>query len=148
YKGQDENFFLALVEPPAAISPPEIPPREYVFILDVSGSMHGFPLDTAKVLLNDLLGHLQPWDSFNLLLFSGGSSVLAERSLAATPAKIQLANALIASQRGGGGTELLPALRRALALPRDPNRAQSIVIITDGYVTVEKEAFDLIRKSL
>lgn len=148
YKGQDENFFLALVEPPAAISPPEIPPREYLFILDVSGSMHGFPLDTAKILLNDLLGHLHPWDSFNLLLFSGGNSVLSEQSLAATPANIRLANALLATQRGGGGTELLPALRRALALPRDPNRAQSIVIITDGYVTVEKEAFDLIRKSL
>lgn len=148
YKGKDENFFLAMVEPPTAFAAAEIPPREYIFILDVSGSMHGFPLDTAKVLLNDLLDHLHPRDSFNLLLFSGGSSVLAEWSLPATPANLQLALTLINNQRGGGGTELLPALRRALALPRDPNRAQSIVIITDGYVTVEKEAFDLIRKSL
>jgi len=148
YKGQDENFFLAMVEPPAAFAATEILPREYVFILDVSGSMHGFPLDTAKVLLNDLLGHLHPRDTFNLLLFSGGSSVLAERSLPATSANLQRALTLINSRRGGGGTELLPALRRALALPRDENRAQSIVIITDGYVTVEKEAFDLIRQSL
>ena len=148
YKGQDENFFLAMVEPPAAFAATEILPREYVFILDVSGSMHGFPLDTAKVLLNDLLGHLHPRDTFNLLLFSGGKSVLAERSLPATSANLQRALTLINSRRGGGGTELLPALRRALALPRDENRAQSIVIITDGYVTVEKEAFDLIRQSL
>ena len=148
YKGPDENFFLAMVEPPAAVPAAEMPPREYIFIIDVSGSMHGFPLDTAKRLLDDLLGHLHPRDSFNLLLFSGGSSVLADRSLPATPANLQRALTLINTQQGGGGTELLPALRRALALPRDPNRAQSIVIITDGYVTVEREAFDLIRKSL
>ncbi|HWU37386.1 MAG TPA: VIT domain-containing protein [Candidatus Acidoferrum sp.] len=148
YKGKDENFFLAMVEPPAAFAAAEIPPREYIFILDVSGSMHGFPLDTAKILLNDLLRHLDPRDRFNLLLFSGGSSVLAERSLPAPPANLQLALNLINRQQGGGGTELLPALRRALALPRDGNRAQTVVIITDGLVTVEKEAFDLIRKSL
>jgi Ca-activated chloride channel homolog len=148
YKGKDENFFLAMVEPPAAAPAAEIPPREYIFIIDVSGSMHGFPLDTAKRLLDDLLGHLHPRDRFNLLLFSGGSSVLADRTLPATPVNLQRALTLINTQQGGGGTELLPALRRALALPRDPNRAQSIVIITDGYVTVEKEAFDLIRKSL
>ncbi len=148
YQDKDEGFFLAMVEPPAAIPAAEIPPREYVFILDVSGSMHGFPLDTAKVLLGDLLGQLHPGDSFNLLLFAGGSSVLAERSLPATPANLQRALSLIHTQRGGGGTELLPALRRALALPRDPNRARSVVIVTDGYVTVEKAAFDLIRKNL
>ncbi|HSB72002.1 MAG TPA: VIT and VWA domain-containing protein [Candidatus Methylomirabilis sp.] len=148
YRGKDENFFLAMVEPPAAFSALEILPREYIFILDVSGSMHGFPLDTAKVLLHDLLGHLQPVDSFNLLLFSGGNSVLAERSQPATPANLQRALALINAQRGGGGTELLPALRRALSLPRDESRSLSIVIITDGYVTVETEAFDLIRENL
>ncbi len=147
-KGGDENFFVAMVEPPAAFPEVEMPPREYLFILDVSGSMHGFPLDTAKLLLRDLIAHLNPRDSFNLLLFSGGSSVLNERSLPVTPGNLQQALRLIDAQRGGGGTELLPALRRALRLPRDEHRAQSIVIITDGYVTVEKESFDLIRQNL
>jgi Ca-activated chloride channel homolog len=148
YKGQDENFFLAMVEPPAAFPAMEILPREYIFILDVSGSMRGFPLDTAKTLLTDLLGHLHPRDSFNLLLFSGAGSVLAERSQPATAVNLQRALAMINNERGGGGTELLPALRKALALPRDPNRALSIAIVTDGYVTVETEAFDLIRQNL
>jgi len=148
YKGKDENFFLAMLEPPAGFEPLELPAREYLFILDVSGSMHGFPLDTAKVLLTELLGHLGPRDSFNVLLFSGGNAVLAERSLPATPANIQQALTLINAQRGGGGTELLPALRRALALPREQDHARTIVIVTDGYVTVEREAFELIRGNL
>jgi Ca-activated chloride channel family protein len=55
---------------------------------------------------------------------------------------------VIEKQQGGGGTELLPALRHALALPRAQECARSVVIATDGYVTVEAEAFDLIRQRL
>ena len=29
----------------------QINPRDYIFVVDISGSMHGFPLDTAKALL-------------------------------------------------------------------------------------------------
>jgi Ca-activated chloride channel family protein len=39
-------------------------------------------------------------------------------------------------------------MQRALALPRDDGKARSIVVVTDGYVTVEKEVFDLIRQNL
>ena len=47
YKGKDENFFLAMVQPPKRVVTEQIPPREYVFIVDVSGSMNGFPLNIA-----------------------------------------------------------------------------------------------------
>jgi Ca-activated chloride channel family protein len=39
----EENFFLALVEPPKKEFWPDPLPREYIFILDSSGSMSGFP---------------------------------------------------------------------------------------------------------
>jgi Ca-activated chloride channel family protein len=63
YRGQDENFFLAMVQPPRRVTLDEIPPREYVFVVDVSGSMHGFPLNTTKALLRDLIGRLRPDDT-------------------------------------------------------------------------------------
>jgi len=148
YQGKDENFFLALVEPPKHVTSTEIVPREYIFILDISGSMHGYPLETAKTLLRKLVGGLKPSDSFNVMLFSGDNSVLAPQSLPATPANLEKAIAVINRQNGGGGTELLPAMRRALALPRDDSRARSFVVITDGYVTVEKQAFELVRNNL
>jgi Ca-activated chloride channel family protein len=148
FQGEKENFFLAMIQPPERVTPEEIPPREYLFIVDVSGSMHGFPLDLSKKLLRDLVGNLRPTDRFNLLLFAGGSSLLSEQSLPATPANIQRALTTIERERGGGGTELLPALERALALTKAEGFSRSVVIVTDGYVTVEEEAFDLIRKSL
>lgn len=115
YEGEKENFFLLMVQPPKRVTVQEIPPREYIFIVDVSGSMNGFPLDISKKLLQDLIGHLRPVDRFNVLLFAGGSSLLSEQSIPATPENIRQAVAVIERQRGGGGTELLPALKRALS---------------------------------
>jgi Ca-activated chloride channel family protein len=147
-RGEKENYFLMMLEPPRRITSRMIPPREFIFIIDVSGSMHGFPLDISKKLMEDLMGHLRPVDRFNVLLFSGGSSLLSDTSLPATPENISRAMNVIDRQQGGGGTELLPALRRALALPRADGSSRTVVIVTDGYVNVETEAFDLIRKSL
>lgn len=140
-----ENFFLLMAEPPARVDAAAVLPRDYVFIVDVSGSMHGFPLGVAKALLRDLIGRLRPTDTFNVIPFAGGSSQLASQSLPASEENIARAIRFIDGQTGGGGTELLPALRRALALPTDEARARSFVVVTDGYVTIEKEAFDLVR---
>ena len=148
FEGEKENFFLLMFQPPKRVTANQIPPREYIFIVDVSGSMYGFPLDMSKKLLKDLIGNLRPMDKFNVLLFSGGASVLSEKSLPVTPENIHHAINLIDQQKGGGGTELLPALKQALSIPRSEGYSRTIIIATDGYVTVEEEAFDLIRKNL
>jgi Ca-activated chloride channel homolog len=147
-RGAKENFFLAMVEPPARVPAGLIVPRDYVFVVDVSGSMHGFPLDTARTLIGDLLSGLRPSDTFNLVLFAGDSYVLAPRSVPASRPNVAAALDALSRRSGGGGTELVPALRRALALPVEQDRARSIVVVTDGYVGVERETFDLIRRNL
>lgn len=148
YEGEHENFFLFMAQPPKRVETAKILNREYIFIIDVSGSMFGYPLDISKELLRDLLGGLRPSDRFNVILFSGGSSVMSERSLPVTTENIRRAIALIERQQGGGGTELLPALRCALAMKKSENYSRTLIIATDGYVDVEEEAFDLIRNNL
>lgn len=147
-QGEKERYFVLTLEPPARNAPEEVLRREYVFIVDVSGSMHGFPLDTSKALLRRMLGDLRPTDAFNVLLFSGGSAVLSESSLPATPDNIARGMAFIDAEQGGGGTELLPALKRAFGLPRVPGGSRLVVVATDGYVDVEDEAFALTRREL
>lgn len=148
YEGEKENFFLLMIQPPERVKTASIPGREYVFIVDVSGSMHGFPLEISKNLLKDLIGNLRPTDTFNVLLFAGGSRMMSERSVPATPANIARAIQVIDNQQGGGGTGLLPALQRALSIAHNEDFSRSFVIVTDGYVTVEEKAFDLIRSNL
>lgn len=148
YSGQDENFFLAMVQPPQAVPAAAIPPRDYLFLVDVSGSMHGFPLDTARTMLAELIGGLRPSDSFNVLLFSGSNRMLAPQSVPATRANIDRALATIGQYRGSGGTELIPALRRIYDQPKPADVSRTVVVVTDGYVSVEREAFDLVRRNL
>jgi Ca-activated chloride channel family protein len=149
YPGQDENFFLLMMEPPARVKPDAVVPREYIFIVDVSGSMHGFPLEVSKALMKDIIAGLRPQDFINVLLFESGAAVLSETgSLPATAANKQQALAFINARPGGGGTEILKALQRALALPRTPKASRIVVVATDGYVHVEPQAFDLIRQHL
>lgn len=146
--GDEEKFFLMMLQPPGRIKTDQILPREYVFIVDISGSMHGFPLDISKKLLKDLIGNLHSTDRFNVLLFAGSSRMLSDRSLPATSQNIKKAIDLIENQRGGGGTELVPALKKALDMEGTEGFSRTIVIATDGYVTVEEDAFDLIRNHL
>ncbi|MBA4389929.1 MAG: trypsin [Syntrophus sp. (in: bacteria)] len=148
FEGEKENFFLLMMQPPKKITNARIPGREYIFIVDVSGSMYGFPLEISKKLLRNLIGSLRPSDKFNVLLFSGGSSLMSEESLPANTENIDKAMNVIDRQKGGGGTELLPALKRALSLKRAEGFSRSVIIATDGYVSVEEEAFDFIRSHL
>jgi Ca-activated chloride channel homolog len=149
YPGSKESFFLMMVQPPRRPAIEQILPREYVFIIDVSGSMHGFPLHTTKMLMRDLLGRLRESDRFNVLLFSGGSALFSEQSVQATPAQVSDAIAFIGRQTGGGGTELLPALQRAMKLPRaGMDISRSFVVVTDGYIAEETAMFEHVRRHL
>lgn len=143
-----ENFFLLMVQPPERVSVRQIPPREYVFVLDVSGSMEGFPLDTAKALMRELIGTLRPIDKFNIVLFAGGSRLLAPVSLPATKDNVEQAIAEIEREQGGGGTELGLALDKALALPGTEGVSRSTIVVTDGYIDAEPEVFAKIRANL
>ncbi len=146
YQGRDENFFLLMAEPPQAVEPNEIPRREYIFVLDVSGSMTGFPLDTAKQLMTDLAKVLRQSDVFNVVVFESGSEIFSPTSVPATPDHLNRALRFIGAKNGGGGTRLLDGLKRAVALPRLPATSRNVVLVTDGYISAEADVFDYIRE--
>lgn len=148
HSGETENSFMLMVQPPERIKVEDIPPREYIFVLDVSGSMYGYPLDTAKKLIKNIVSNLRETDCFNLILFSGVSLQMSPKSIPANSINIQRAIDLIDRQEGGGGTELAPALKDAVANPINGNVSRSVVIITDGYISAEKAIFDIINKNL
>lgn len=147
-EGESENYFMLTLQPPEHYTLETIPPREYIFVLDVSGSMNGYPLDTAKELIQNLVSDLRETDTFNLILFSGTSAQMSPTSLPATKTNVKKALKMINAQKGGGGTSLAPALENALAIPADENVARSIVIITDGYISNEKSIFELINDNM
>ena len=54
-----EDYFLLMAQPPQRVASDQVLKREYLFVVDVSGSMHGFPLDTARDLMQELLARPQ-----------------------------------------------------------------------------------------
>jgi Ca-activated chloride channel family protein len=98
--------------------------------------------------LEDLISSLRPTDSFNVLLFAGGSTIMSEMSVPATAGNIRRAVKLIEQSRGGGGTELLKAMKRAMSLPRQEGVSRTMVVVTDGYINAEREVFAEIQENL
>lgn len=145
HEGDGENFFVLQVEPPKEVGERDIPDRDYVFLIDVSGSMGGFPINLAKNLFRELIGSLRPTDTFNVVLFAGASEVLSPQPLAATESNLEKAISLLSEHNGGGGTELSSGMRTALALPADKDVSRSLVLITDGFISAESDVFELIR---
>ncbi len=147
-KGEKETTFLLQIEPPARVSADVITSREYIFVVDVSGSMTGFPLNTAYQLMEKLLGSIHESDTFNLILFAGSDRVYQEASLPASASNIASAINWMKSSPTGGNTEMLGALQSAMRLPNDESRSRSVILITDGFINFEAEAFELIRNNL
>lgn len=147
--GRSENFFMLTVQPPKRYTLDDILPREYIFVLDVSGSMYGYPIDTVKKLVKNLVGNLRPSDTFNVVLFAGTSAQMSPKSVPATEDNIKWALDLLDQEDGSGGTELSPALQSAINIPRISNDvARSVIVITDGYIAEESSIFDIISKNL
>ncbi|MCA9517042.1 MAG: VWA domain-containing protein, partial [Myxococcales bacterium] len=148
FEDKGEKFFMTMVQPPARVAPKQMPSREYIFILDVSGSMHGFPLETAKKAMYGLFKGMKPTDRFNIMEFESTPRLLSPESLPATEANIKAAEAQLAASTGGGGTRILEALKKALSLPTPESFSRTFVVVTDGYISVEPEVFELIRDNL
>ena len=147
-QGKDENTFLLMAQPPKRVTPKDLPPREYVFIMDVSGSQMGFPIEVSKVLMQEMIQGLRPQDLFNVMVFEGSAALWSNQSQHATSANTQAALAFVKAQNGGGGTELGSALRKALGLPRLPGISRTFVVSTDGYISTDGQVFDTIRQNL
>jgi len=142
----DSGYFAFLLEPPTRVVPDEITPRELVFVLDTSGSMSGFPINKAKETMALCLDQCDPRDTFNLITFAGHTQVLFPEPVPATKENIGQAQAAIDSVVGGGGTEMMTAIRAALAPSDQQDHLRIVCFMTDGYVGNEFEILGEIQK--
>src|SRR5690606_21206866 len=132
YEEKGCRYILGVVEPPKIIKPEEIAPREYVFVMDISGSMQGFPIETSKELVNRILDDLKPEEKFNILFFAGSSDFFSKESVYATPENIDLAIQMINQQQGTGKTKLTDALKKVYSYPPEKAYNRIVVLVTDG----------------
>ncbi len=123
-------------------------PRELIFVIDTSGSMHGTSIEQAKRALALALDGLRPADRFNIIQFNSVTWSLYPQSVTADPAYIRTAKSYVRSLTAEGGTHMRPALEKALRTTASETHLRQIIFITDGSVGNEQELYELIERNL
>jgi Ca-activated chloride channel family protein len=144
----ESHALLMMLPPDEFTAPTQRVPREMIFVIDTSGSMHGTSIDQAKRALGLALGGLTPGDRFNVIQFNSTTSALFPSSVEASTNNIAVARRYLNGLSANGGTEMWPALTRALTTARFESHLRQIIFITDGSVGNEEQLYQLIEERL
>jgi len=145
----DEPHYLLMVMPPdTSEALLARMPREMIFVVDTSGSMHGVSIEQARQALRRALDGLQPGDRFNVIEFNSHPNALFDNSVAVDAGNIGTAQNFVGRLSANGGTEMASALRLALRTPPSESFLRQVVFITDGAVGNEEGLFALIAARL
>lgn len=113
-------------------------PRNILFMLDVSLSMHGEKLARAVEAVDFFLHKLTPRDHFNLAVFSDAVTPFSQTPLSAEPQNVERAMAFLRGSMLSGGTDLNQALLQSVAMARPfPAGERSVVLISDANPTLK-----------
>jgi len=142
------HYLLMLVPPDSEeLSGPSMP-RETIFIIDTSGSMHGVSIHQAKRAVQLALKGLKTTDRFNVIEFNSVTNALYRESQPVSGASRKEASNFVQQLQANGGTEMRPALAHALDSPASEGHLRQVVFITDGSVGYEDELFTMIEDRL
>ena len=122
--------------------------RDWVFILDVSGSMQG-KFATLANGVQKALGKLNPNDRFRIFTFNQSARELTTSFVNASTENVRHYADVVGRLQAGGGTNLYAGLRAGLD-SLDSDRTSGIALVTDGVanvgVTEKKEFFKMMSR--
>ncbi len=140
------GFFTLILQPPERVTVEDVTPKELVFVLDTSGSMSGFPIEKAKETMKLALDNLYPYDTFNLITFSGDEHILFPEPVPATKENLEKAQAFLESRQGSGGTEMMKAIKASMDPSDKQDHVRIVCFMTDGYVGNDMEIISEVQK--
>lgn len=131
------GYFMMLMSPRAELSKVQKQPRDFVYVIDTSGSMRiGNRIGQAKKALKFCLDNLGPDDRFAMLNFASTVTKYTDKLQNATTDNVQSAKKWVDDLEPTGGTFIDGALQDALAMrSSDPGRMYTMVFFTDGQPT-------------
>jgi Ca-activated chloride channel family protein len=147
-KGGKTYALLMALPPTATDAKTPRAPREITYVIDTSGSMEGASITQAREALSMALDRLQAGDRFNVIEFNSFSTPLFPSPMPFDTTTLARAKQFVGALRARGGTEMLPALKIALAGERESSLMRQIVFLTDGAVGNEDEILRLVHGKL
>lgn len=123
-------------------------PREMIFVIDTSGSMHGQSMEQAKDALYYALSLLDGNDSFNIIGFDNKVTEMSEQPVVANDFNLRRAKRFIYNLQADGGTDIKAALDAVLDANEHEGFVRQLVFLTDGSVSNEDALFNDIHTQL
>ena len=142
----ETGYVTVIMIPPKRVVPEQVAPRELIFIIDISGSQSGLPLEKAKETTKYIIDRMNPDDTFNVIDFNDTARVLFSSPKKNTPETNEKALRYIQSLRASGGTRMVPAIWEALSTTAPNNRLRIVTFMTDGLVGNDFEIISMIKK--
>jgi len=122
---------------------------DWVFILDISGSMRG-KYATLADGVSRALGKMHPNDRFRIVLFNSKARELTNGYVNATAENVRQYSNKVSSITPDQGTNLYQGLVKGID-SLDADRTSAIVLVTDGVANVgetqQRKFLELIRKN-
>jgi Ca-activated chloride channel family protein len=135
HRGSDAGYFALTVVPDLAGMGRRPPPKDIVFLIDISGSMDGASITEARAALRLCLRHLREGDRFNVIAFDDQCELFAKQPVPFTQKTLENADRWVSALQTRGGTEILqPLLEGVKQAPEGV-----VVLLTDGQVGNEAE---------
>jgi len=157
YRKGENGYFTFIVHPPELDIDQLVGPREFIFVVDISGSMSGKPLAMCKDAMQTALDGMRPVDTFNVITFASSEQLLWNEARPANLTNLLDAKSFIDGLTAGGGTEMKNAIDAALDSSGEGRRSRFVFFMTDGFVGNEEailektknyvEAFDKLERT-
>lgn len=130
------GYFMMLLSPRAELSKTQQVPRDFVYVIDTSGSMRGKRLVQAKNAMKYCLKNLSEGDRFTMINFASTVNKYSNTLQPATTGNLQAAVKWVDDLEATGGTAIDDALREALTIrSNEDGRTNTMVFFTDGQPT-------------
>jgi Ca-activated chloride channel family protein len=141
--GQEDGYFQLTLTAGKELED-RLQGSDYVFVVDVSGSMmNDGKLTLSREAVKAFVGSLSEEDRFELITFNISATPLFNAITPVSPENQQRAGEFLSSQKAMGGTILNPAIQAAYRY-KDADRQLNVVVLSDG-MTEQREQRELLQ---
>ncbi|MCB9768459.1 MAG: VWA domain-containing protein [Candidatus Omnitrophica bacterium] len=144
-RGREDGYFTLTLTPGEELESMDSG-MDYVFVLDISGSMQNdLKLQTSAEAVGAFVEALGEQDRFELLAFNVQPVTLFNSLQTVTEETLGRATQFLGSQQAKGGTLLQPAMNAAYRYAdTEGDRPLNVIVLSDG-LTEQKDRGELIR---